>query len=85
MVQLLHRRRIIAETPAVEAPDPMRAGVLERIMTLNPTATEGYLAAFSDRALESYLAHLESAGSPRGARWERPGDSPAILCRETVA
>lgn len=96
MVQLISRkpvattRRTLFEAPPGPEPVPLetptlsRPQLLERIIGLNATATEEYLGTFSDRALAQYLAHLESAGSPRGARWERPGDSPAILVRETA-
>lgn len=57
--------------------------LMERIMELNVTAREEYLEDFSDDSLARYLEHLESMGSPRGARWVRPGDSPAIMVRET--
>lgn len=77
----------LAEDPAGGAPDdrPLaRVGLVERIMAINPTATEEYLGSFTDRSLTMYLAHLESAGAPRGARWERPFDSPAIIGRESA-
>lgn len=70
------------ETPPSEGA-LRRWQVMERIMELNATAREDYLEDFSDQSLAQYLAHLESVGSPRGARWERPGDSPAIMVRET--
>ena len=53
-------------------------------MDRNPSATESYLGTFSDRSLTSYLAHLDTVGQPRGGRWERPGDTPAIVVRETA-
>lgn len=61
-----------------------RLGLVQRIMALNPTASREYLGSFTDRSLSMYLAHLESAGAPRGARWERPCDSPAIIGRESA-
>jgi hypothetical protein len=70
---------------ATESPTGLRRWqIMERIMELNTTAGEEYLASFSDHSLGRYLAHLESMDSPRGARWERPGDSPAIMVRETL-
>lgn len=86
MVQMLSRK----PAPLFDAREPepreglSRLQVVERIMDLNHSATEAYLDTFSDRALTSYLAHLESAGQPRGARWVRPGDTPAIIVRETT-
>lgn len=71
-------------TPRPEpAETPECSPVIARIMDLNPTASPEYLGSFSRAALDRYLAHLECVGSPRGARWERPGDSSAILMRET--
>jgi len=69
-----------AEPPATSL---RRWHLVARIIELNTTASEDYLEDFSDESLSRYLAHLESMGSPRGARWERPGDSPAIMVRET--
>lgn len=60
-----------------------RTQLLERIMDLNTTASEEYLDSFSEGSLARYLAHLESAGSPRGGRWERIAETPAIVVRET--
>lgn len=60
-----------------------RVRLIQEIIRLNPTASESYLGEFQNEALARYLAHLETIGSPRGARWERPGDSPAIVVRET--
>jgi hypothetical protein len=48
---------------------------------MNLSATASFLQRFTDRALGTYLDHLVAAERPRGrhARWERPGDSPAIM------
>lgn len=61
-----------------------RGQVIERIMTLNPTAGVEFLGGFSERSLRSYLDHLASAQIPRGrmARWVRPGDTPGIVMAE---
>ena len=67
-----------------QAPGLSRSQLLERIMDLNTTATEEYLDSFTEGSLARYLAHLESAGSPRGGRWERTAETPAILVRETA-
>lgn len=66
------------------APGLNRTQLLERIMDLNTTASEEYLGSFSEGSLARYLAHLESAGSPRGGRWERIAETPAIVVRETA-
>lgn len=84
-----------AGTPAArgpgEAPGPTEPGdsasglttaqLIDRIVTLNPSATSEFLSQFSARSLGRYLAHLTAAQEPRGreARWTRPGDSPAIV------
>jgi hypothetical protein len=61
-----------------------REQVVDRIITINPTASVSFLGRFTDRSLGMYLDHLLAALRPRGreARWMRPGDSPAILARE---
>ncbi|MBX3357246.1 MAG: hypothetical protein KF745_02340 [Phycisphaeraceae bacterium] len=58
-----------------------RPQIVDRILSMNPSATAGFLDRFTDRALSVYLDHLVSAQRPRGrdAVWERPGDTPAIL------
>ncbi|MEM8835481.1 MAG: hypothetical protein AAGD00_06650 [Planctomycetota bacterium] len=68
-----------------ETAEISRAGLIDRIQSLNPTAGAEYLATFGERDLSMYLSHLEAATEPRGvssARWERPGDSPAICWAE---
>lgn len=62
-----------------------REQVVNRIIHINPTATAHFLARFTDDSLGQYLAHLMAASGPRGAHsvWLRPGDSPAILARES--
>ena len=61
-----------------------REQVIERIMTLNPTAGVEFLEDFGERALRCYLDHLTAAQMPRGrmARWVRPGDTPGIVMAE---
>jgi hypothetical protein len=61
-----------------------REQVVDRIITINPTATTTFLSKFSEASLGRYLDHLVAASGPRGrhARWMRPGDSPAIMARE---
>ncbi len=58
-----------------------RPQIVDRILSMNHSATTGFLDRFSDGALAVYLDHLVSAQRPRGrdAVWERPGDAPAIL------
>lgn len=61
-----------------------RRQVIERIMTINPTASVAFLEDFSEQALQTYLDHLTAAQLPRGrmARWIRPGDTPGIVVAE---
>jgi len=64
-----------------------REQVVTRIIEINPTATRQFLDQFGKEALGRYLNHLVSASEPRGreAVWERPGDSPAIMQRNSSA
>ena len=58
-----------------------REQVVDRIITINPTATRGFLDKFKKKSLDLYLDHLQHAEQPRGPRskpWKRPGDTPAI-------
>jgi hypothetical protein len=56
---------------------------MERIISINPTATVSFLSRFEERPLKRYLEHLTAAQEPRGrtAWWLRPGDSPAFVVR----
>lgn len=58
-----------------------RCQVIDRIMRVNSTASELFLSQFGDDQLRSYLDHLTVASGRRGreARWERRGDTPAIV------
>ena len=58
--------------------------LLERILAINPVANMRYLSGFRPDMLVDYLDHLIATAQPRGpdARWERRGDTPAILMRE---
>ncbi len=58
-----------------------REQVVERIISLNATASVEFLAGFNDEELRAYLDHLQVAQFPRGGRWSRPGGSPAIVSR----
>jgi hypothetical protein len=93
VVQLIARNAPVGSLFAVDArrdelpdqaPSLSRTQLLERIMDLNTTASEEYLDSFSEGSLSRYLAHLELAGSPRGGRWERTAETPAIVVRETA-
>ncbi len=60
-----------------------REQVVDRIITINPTATKDFLDTFNASHLGGYLDHLVAAQRPRGpdSRWSRPNDSPAIMVR----
>ena len=58
-----------------------REQVVDRIMSLNPTARPDFLRGFQRGSLFDYLARLDTAKSPRGSGWVRRGDSPAIVTR----
>jgi hypothetical protein len=45
-----------------------REQLLDRIMSLNPTATSEFLARFGEDDLEEYLQRLTRASGPRGRR-----------------
>jgi hypothetical protein len=61
-----------------------REQVVDRIISINPTATVEFLNSFKDPALGHYLDHLVATSAPRGrhARWLRHHETPAILSRE---
>lgn len=58
-----------------------RCQIIDRIMKVNSSATELFLSQFDDDQLRSYLDHLTVANGRRGreARWERRGETPAIV------
>ncbi len=60
-----------------------RPQLIDRIVQVNGTATPEFLSAFSDTALEDYLAHLSIIDDPC-IPWVRRGLSPAIVRREAA-
>ncbi len=64
-----------------------REQVVDQILTINHSATADYLAQFAEPQLNKYLDHLLNAQEPRGrhARWDRPGDAPAIMTRRRAS
>lgn len=70
-----------------ETADLPRSGLMERIMSLNPAATAGFLGQFTDAELSLYLRHLCVASSPRGPEsvWVRPGETRAVTMRRSAA
>ncbi len=63
-----------------------RTQVVDQIISINTSATADYLEQFEQKSLDTYLDHLISAQQPRGrhARWDRPGDTPAMMSRRRV-
>jgi hypothetical protein len=64
-----------------------REQVVDQILTINHSATADYLAQFREGELNTYLDHLLNSQEPRGrhARWDRPGDAPAIMTRRRAS
>lgn len=77
------------ETPLPAAPRLRltREQVVGQILTINHSATAEYLSQFAERELNTYLDHLLNTQEPRGrhARWDRPGDAPAIMTRRRAS
>ena len=71
--------------PELDPGDPRaesmsREQMVDRILSINPSATLEFLDQFESEDLHMYLRHLLNAQEPRGplARWARPNDAPAI-------
>jgi hypothetical protein len=58
-----------------------REQLLDRIMTLNPTATSEFLSRFGDHDLDEYLARLTAAQAARG-RSDREAPARAFSGRD---
>lgn len=76
--------RVEGDAPAVESA-LTREQLVDRILHINPSATARFLDRFAERPLRQYYEHLLCAAAPRGerSRWVRPGDTPAIVGRES--
>ena len=59
-----------------------REQLVDRIITLNPTATPEFLARFEEDSLDQYLRRLATASGPRGRGWVRPSGPPGMTSRE---
>ena len=58
-----------------------REQVLDRIITINPTASRSFLDSFERDSLGTYLKRLQHATAPRGPKsrpWQRTGGAAAI-------
>lgn len=77
------RESNLPQAPSVKL---SREQVVEQIIAINRSATAEYLEQFEQKSLNNYLDHLISSQQPRGkyARWDRPGDAPAIMSRRRV-
>jgi hypothetical protein len=80
-----------SQTHADDLPDApparlSREQVVSQIISINRSATAQYLDQFEQESLDTYLDHLISAQQPRGrnARWDRPGDTPAMMSRRRI-
>jgi len=83
----LANRRGAAETAPVNTADMTREQVVDRIITMNPSATRRFLDHFEPSQLRHYLDHLIVAMSPRGPNsqgWIRPGNIAAITVCEAA-
>jgi len=60
-----------------------REQVVDRIISLNSSASPEFLSMFDQPDLTEYLHRLDGLSEPRGRRavWSRSGRSPAILTR----
>jgi hypothetical protein len=60
---------------------PSKNELIERIRQINRSADHEWLARFDDQKLFDYLEHLQLLMEPRGrhSRWQRRGDSPAVV------
>jgi len=72
-----------AEHASIPSHRLTREQVVDRILSLNTSATSEFLQPFSDPELNEYLVRLNALAEPRGRRatWRRTGISPAILTR----
>lgn len=72
----LHTACVEIETPITEetANGLSRTQIVDRILTINTSATADFLDRFDTPSLGAYLDHLAVASQPRGAlaRWVRP-------------
>lgn len=61
-----------------------KAQLVEAIQQINRKVGTDWLFAFDASALRRYLDHLQLTLEPRGraSRWDRPGDTPAIVTRQ---
>ncbi len=81
-----HTNEHAADLPAAPRVELSREQVVEQIISINRSATAEYLAQFEQKSLNTYLDHLIASQQPRGrhARWDRPGDTPAMMSRRRV-
>ncbi len=83
---LSHTKTHAADLPAAPRVELSREQVVDQIISINRSATAEYLAQFEQKSLNTYLDHLIASQQPRGphARWDRPGDTPAMMARRRI-
>ena len=69
--------RVTQDSQALPA-GSLREQLIAQICRMNPGAGRALLAQFTERALQNYLDHLKLTLLPRGTRWVRIAESPAI-------
>lgn len=58
-----------------------REQVVDRIITINRSASPAFLERFADPQLRHYLDHLTHTEQRRNIPWVRTGETPAIVGR----
>lgn len=58
-----------------------REQVVDRIITINRSASSDFLQRFAEPELRHYLEHLTHTDQRRNVPWVRRGETPAIVGR----
>lgn len=58
-----------------------REQVVDRIITINRSASPAFLQRFAEPQLRHYLEHLTHTDERRNVPWVRRGETPAIVGR----
>ena len=71
-----------AESRSLESATRLtREQVVDRIITMNRSASPAFLERFGEPELRHYLEHLTHTEQRRDVPWVRRGDTPAIVGR----
>jgi len=62
-----------------------REQVVDRIITINRSASPAFLERFAEPQLRHYLEHLTHTEQRRDVPWVRRGETPAIVGRSADA